>query len=155
VPRFVIQQHAARTLHYDFRLQVGKVLKSWAVPKGLSTDPREKRLAVQVEDHSLGYAKFEGRIGSGYGAGRVIVWDAGTWRSLTEGPIDDALDNGHLSFWLEGKKLRGGWTLQRTSGGVKPQWLLIKRRDEGADARRNPVGTQPESVRTGRTIDEL
>jgi DNA ligase D-like protein (predicted 3'-phosphoesterase) len=155
VPRFVIQQHAARTLHYDFRLQVGKVLKSWAVPKGLSTDPREKRLAVQVEDHSLGYAKFEGRIGSGYGAGRVIVWDAGTWRSLSEGPIDDALDNGHLSFWLEGKKLRGGWTLQRTSGGVKPQWLLIKRRDEGADARRNPVSTQPESVRTGRTIDEL
>ena len=155
MPRFVIQQHAARTLHYDFRLQVGKVLKSWAVPKGLSTDPREKRLAVQVEDHSLGYAKFEGRIGSGYGAGRVIVWDAGTWRSLSEGPIDDALDNGHLSFWLEGKKLRGGWTLQRTSGGVKPQWLLIKRRDEGADARRNPFGTQPESVRTGRTIDEL
>jgi DNA ligase D-like protein (predicted 3'-phosphoesterase) len=153
--RFVIQQHAARTMHYDFRLQVGRVLKSWAVPKGLSTDPREKRLAVEVDDHSLGYAKFEGRIGSGYGAGRVIVWDAGTWRSLTDGPVEDALQDGHLSFWLEGKKLRGGWTLQRTRGGAKPQWLIIKRRDEGADGRRNPVSTQPESVRSGRTIDEI
>jgi DNA ligase D-like protein (predicted 3'-phosphoesterase) len=153
--RFVIQQHAARTMHYDFRLQVGRVLKSWAVPKGLSTDPREKRLAVEVDDHSLGYAKFEGRIGSGYGAGRVIVWDAGTWRSLTDGSVKDALEDGHLSFWLEGKKLRGGWTLQRTRGGAKPQWLIIKRRDEGADGRRNPVSTQPESVRSGRTIDEI
>jgi DNA ligase D-like protein (predicted 3'-phosphoesterase) len=131
------------------------VLKSWAVPKGLSTDPREKRLAVEVEDHSIGYAGFEGVIGSGYGAGRVIVWDAGTWRSLTEGDAQQAIAAGHLSFWLEGKKLRGGWTLQRTRGGAKPQWLLIKRRDEGADARRNPVSTQPESVRSGRTIDEL
>jgi DNA ligase D-like protein (predicted 3'-phosphoesterase) len=150
MPRFVIQQHAARTLHYDFRLQVGRVLKSWAVPKGPSTDPREKRLAVQVEDHSLTHAKFEGRIGSGYGAGRVIVWDAGTWRSLTEGSAKKALEDGHLSFWLEGKKLRGGWTLQRTSGGAKPQWLLIKRRDEGAG-----TPTPPESVRSGRTIDEI
>jgi DNA ligase D-like protein (predicted 3'-phosphoesterase) len=153
--RFVIQQHVARTMHYDFRLQVGRVLKSWAVPKGLSTDPREKRLAVEVDDHSLGYAKFEGRIGSGYGAGRVIVWDAGTWRRLTDGSVKDALEDGHLSFWLEGKKLRGGWTLQRTRGGAKPQWLIIKRRDEGADPRRNPVSTQPESVRSGRTIDEI
>ena len=142
-------------MHYDFRLQVGRVLKSWAVPKGLSTDPREKRLAVEVDDHSLGYAKFEGRIGSGYGAGRVIVWDAGTWRSLTGGSVKDALKDGHLSFWLEGKKLRGGWTLQRTRGGAKPQWLIIKRRDEGADARRNPVSTQRQSVRSGRTIDEI
>jgi DNA ligase D-like protein (predicted 3'-phosphoesterase) len=149
--RFVIQQHAARTLHYDFRLQVGRVLKSWAVPKGLSTDPREKRLAVEVEDHSLSHGRFEGRIG----AGRVIIWDAGTYRSLTEGPVDKALENGHLSFWLEGQKLRGGWTLQRTSAGAKPQWLLIKRRDEGTDARRNPVTSEPESVRTGRTIDEI
>jgi DNA ligase D-like protein (predicted 3'-phosphoesterase) len=147
----VIQQHAATAMHYDFRLEAGGVLKSWAVPKGLSTDPREKRLAVQVEDHSLGHATFEGRIGSG----RVIVWDAGTYRSLTEGSVQEAIENGHLSFWLEGEKLRGGWTLQRTSGGSKPQWLVIKRRDEGADARRNPVSTQPESVRSDRTIDEL
>jgi DNA ligase D-like protein (predicted 3'-phosphoesterase) len=155
VSRFVIQQHAATTLHYDFRLEADGVLKSWAVPKGPSTDPREKRLAVQVEDHQLDYGDFEGPLGDGYGAGRVIVWDAGTWRPLTEGPVGEALERGHLSFWLEGEKLRGGWTLQRTGGGAKPQWLLIKRRDEGADARRNPVSTQPESVKSGRTIDEI
>ena len=153
--RFVIQQHAASSLHYDFRLEAGDALKSWAVPKGPSTDPREKRLAVQVEDHPLDYADFEGEIGAGYGAGRVIVWDAGTWRPLTEGPVEEALENGHLSFWLEGEKLRGGWTLQRTGTGAKPQWLLIKRRDEGADARRNPVSTQPESVKSGRTIEDV
>jgi DNA ligase D-like protein (predicted 3'-phosphoesterase) len=153
--RFVIQQHAATTLHFDFRLEVGGVLRSWAVPKGPSTDPREKRLAMEVEDHSLEYGDFEGLIGEGYGAGRVIVWDAGTYRPLTDGSPAEALDTGHLSFWLEGEKLRGGWTLQRTHGGEKPQWLLVKRRDEEADARRNPVGTQPESVLSGRTIDDL
>jgi DNA ligase D-like protein (predicted 3'-phosphoesterase) len=151
VARFVIQQHAATALHYDLRLEAGGVLKSWAVPKGPSTDPREKRLAVEVEDHSLDHAEFEGVIGSG----RVIVWDAGTYRSLTDGPVEAALEHGHLSFWLEGEKLRGGWTLQRTHGGAKPQWLLIKRRDDEADAERDPVRTQPESVRSGRTIEDL
>jgi DNA ligase D-like protein (predicted 3'-phosphoesterase) len=153
--RFVIQQHAARTLHFDFRLEVDGVLKSWAVPKGPSTDPREKRLAVQVEDHQLDYADFEGQIGSGYGAGRVIVWDRGTYRPLTPGDVGKAIAGGHLSVWLEGEKLRGGWTLQRTRGGEKPQWLLLKRDDEGADARRNPVRTQPESVISGRSVDEV
>ena len=144
--RFVIQQHHARAKHFDFRLEVGGVLKSWAVPKGLSTDPSEKRLAVEVEDHSLGHAKFEGRVGSS----RVIVWDQGTYRPLTKGSVKRALEDGHLSFWLEGEKLRGGWTLQRTSDGTKPQWLLIKRRDEG-------VGAAPsaESVRSGKTIEEI
>jgi DNA ligase D-like protein (predicted 3'-phosphoesterase) len=160
-PTFVIQQHAATTLHYDFRLEVDGVLRSWAVPRGPSTDPREKRLAVEVEDHALAYGGFEGRIGAGsYGAGGVIVWDKGTWRPLdADAPAGEALDAGHLSFWLEGVKLRGGYTLHRTRGrgprGGKAQWLLIKRRDEGADARRNPQSTQPESVLSGRTIEQV
>jgi DNA ligase D-like protein (predicted 3'-phosphoesterase) len=153
-PRFVIQKHAASTLHYDFRLEAGGALASWAVPKGPSTDPREKRLAMRVEDHALEYGDFEGRIGEGgYGAGAVIVWDSGTYRPLNEGvPVERALAEGHLGIWLEGKKLRGGWTLQQVEGR---RWLLIKRRDEEADARRNPVSTQPESVLSGRTIEEL
>ena len=152
-PLFVIQQHQATALHYDLRLEVDGVLRSWAVPRGPSTDPREKRLAVQVGDHAMSHATFEGRSGRG----AVIVWDRGTWRPLAEdaGPVAAALDAGHLSFWLEGVKLRGGFTLQRTSAGAKPQWLLIKRRDEGADARRNPVSTQPESVISGRTLEEV
>jgi len=154
-PRFVIQEHAARSLHFDLRLEVDGVLRSWAVPKGPTTDPREKRLAVEVEDHPLDYIDFEGVIPAGYGAGEVIVWDTGTYRSLTEGSVADALAAGHLSFWLDGRKLRGGWTLQRTRAGEKPQWLWIKRRDEGADARRRPVRTQPESVRSGRTVEDL
>jgi DNA ligase D-like protein (predicted 3'-phosphoesterase) len=155
--RFVIQKHAATTLHYDFRLEVGGVLRSWAVPKGPSTDPREKRLAIEVEDHSLAYGDFEGVIGEySYGAGAVIVWDAGTYRNLDEErSMADALDAGHARFWLEGQKLHGGWTLHRTGAGAKPQWLLIKRRDEGADARRNPQSTQPQSVLSGRTVEQV
>jgi DNA ligase D-like protein (predicted 3'-phosphoesterase) len=153
----VIQKHAASSLHYDFRLEVDGTLRSWAVPKGPSTDPREKRLAVEVEDHPLEYADFEGVIGAGsYGAGAVIVWDAGTYRNLDEErTLAEALEAGHARIWLEGEKLRGGWTLQRTRGGEKPQWLLIKRRDEAADARRRPQSTQPESVRTGRTVEQV
>ena len=134
-PVFVIQMHAARSLHFDFRLEIGGVLASWAVPKGPSTDPREKRLAVEVEDHPLAYADFEGVIGEGYGAGVVIVWDAGTYRNLdADRSTAEALEAGHARVWLEGRKLRGGWSLVRTGRGAKPQWLLIKRRDEGADA---------------------
>jgi DNA ligase D-like protein (predicted 3'-phosphoesterase) len=156
-PRFVIQKHAASSLHYDFRLEVDGTLRSWAVPKGLSTDSRAKRLAVEVEDHPLEYADFEGRIGEGnYGAGAVIVWDAGTYRNLDdEHSMTEAIDAGHVKVWLEGEKLDGGWTLQRTRGGAKPQWLIIKRRDEAADARRNPESTQPESVKTGRTVEQV
>jgi bifunctional non-homologous end joining protein LigD len=131
MPRFVIQEHHARTLHWDFRLEAGGVFKSWAVPKGVSDDPSEKRLAVEVEDHSLGYGDFEGRIGAGYGKGSVEIWDRGTYEPLAEGPVEDALANGHLSFRLDGERLKGAWTLQRTRGGAKPQWLLIKRREEG------------------------
>ena len=130
--RFVIQKHRATTLHYDFRLEVEGTLKSWAVPKGPSTDPSEKRLAVQVEDHALQYADFEGRIAKGnYGAGTVTIWDRGTYRNLDEQhSMAEAIETGHVKFWLEGERLHGGWTLQRTSGGSKPQWLLIKRRDD-------------------------
>jgi DNA ligase D-like protein (predicted 3'-phosphoesterase) len=152
----VIQQHAATSLHYDFRLEVNGVMRSWAVPKGPSTDPRDKRLAMEVDDHPISWNDFEGRIPDGnYGAGAVIVWDRGTYRPLTEGDFAEALDNGHASFWLEGQKLRGGWTLRRIRGGKKPQWLLIKRRDDEADARRRPTSTQPESVVSGKKIDEL
>jgi bifunctional non-homologous end joining protein LigD len=140
MPRFVIQLHQARALHYDFRLEVDGVLRSWAVPRGPSMDPAEKRLAVQVGDHSLSHADYEGPD--------VIVWDDGVYEPLTEN-FAHALDAGHASFWLEGSKLRGGWTLHRTSDGAKPQWLLIKRRDEEAAA---GVELSPESVKTGRTL---
>lgn len=152
----MVHKHDASTLHYDFRLEIEGSLASWAVPKGPSTNPRQKRLAVQVEDHPLDYGDFEGVIGGGYGAGTVIVWDTGTWEMLDpEGSPARARRAGHISFRLEGEKLRGGYTLQRTGGGDKPRWLLIKRDDEGADARRNPVSSQPESVKTGRTIEQV
>ena len=156
-PIFVIQKHHATSLHYDFRLEVDGVLKSWAVPRGPSTDPRDKRLAMEVEDHSLEYADFEGMIEEGsYGAGPVIVWDNGTYESLNEDEsMAEALQKGTARVWLHGHKLRGGYTLRRTSGGAKPQWLLMKRRDEEADARRNPVSSEPRSVLSGRTIEEV
>ena len=154
-PAFVVQKHDATSLHYDFRLEVDGVLKSWAVPKGPSTDPRDKRLDMEVEDHGLDYAGFEGVIGPGYGAGAVIVWDAGTYENLSEEPMAQALEHGTVRIWLDGEKLRGGYTLRRTSGGEKPKWLLMKRRDELADARRNPVSSEPRSVLSGRTIEEV
>jgi DNA ligase D-like protein (predicted 3'-phosphoesterase) len=143
VPRFVIQQHAATSLHYDFRLEAGGTLKSWAVPKGPSTDPRDRRLAVPVPDHSLEYGDFEG--------GSVIIWDRGEYRSLGDGPFEEDLEAGHASFWLEGEKLVGGWLLQRVADD---RWLLIKRRDDKADAG-DPVADRPESVKSGKTLEEL
>lgn len=159
--RFVIQQHRATSLHYDFRLEVGGVLKSWAVPKGPSTDPREKRLAMPTEDHPVDYIDFEGVIPEGeYGAGAVIVWDAGTYDNLTEGeggeiPLEEALEKGNASVWLEGEKIKGGYALTRIARGKEERWLLVKKRDEHADARRNPVSTEPESVKSGRTVEEV
>jgi DNA ligase D-like protein (predicted 3'-phosphoesterase) len=159
---FVIQKHDASTLHYDFRLQVGNVLRSWAVPKGPSTNPRDKRLAMAVEDHSLGYARFEGVIESGYGDGTVIVWDIGTYENVTEHdgrrvPIARALKDGHAVVELHGEKLQGGYALTRVGGGgsARERWILVGTRDDAADARRNPVSTQPESVLTGRRIEEV
>ena len=154
---FVIQKHAARRTHFDFRLEHDGVLKSWAVTRGPSLDPAQKRLAVMTEDHPLDYIDFEGTIGAGnYGAGTVIVWDHGTYTNLDESrDMPTSIEAGHVKFRLEGEKLRGGWTLQRTHGGEKPQWLLIKRRDADADARRNPESAQPESVQSGRTLEEV
>jgi DNA ligase D-like protein (predicted 3'-phosphoesterase) len=111
---------------------------------------------MAVDDHSIGWGDFEGTIGEGqYGAGPVIVWDRGTYEPLGDAPTAEALDAGHASFWLEGDKLRGGWSLRRIRGGGKPQWLLVKRRDEAADARRRPTSTQRESVVSGRTIEQV
>jgi DNA ligase D-like protein (predicted 3'-phosphoesterase) len=159
-PIFVIQKHAARSLHYDFRLEVDGALKSWAVPKGPSTDPGRRRLAIPVEDHPLEYADFEGIIPEGkYGAGTVLVWDAGTYRNLkaeTEKiSMGQSIERGMVEVWLEGKKLRGGYALIRTGRGEDRRWLLIKMNDEEADVRRDPTGAEPESVLTGRTLEEI
>jgi DNA ligase D-like protein (predicted 3'-phosphoesterase) len=161
-PRFVIQRHDASRLHFDFRLEVGGVLKSWAVPKGPSTDPRDKRLAVPTEDHALDYIDFEGHIPHDhYGGGTVIVWDTGTYRNITEddGEIVDmatALDAGHVKVWLDGHKVTGGYALTCTRlGDDDNQWLLVKVDDAEADRRRNPAATQLESVLSGRTNEDL
>jgi DNA ligase D-like protein (predicted 3'-phosphoesterase) len=163
-PLFVIQKHAASRLHYDFRLQVGDVLKSWAVPKGPSTNPAEKRLAVEVEDHPYDYADFEGTIPHDeYGGGTVIVWDAGSYRNLKtdengkeDKTMSEAAKDGHITVWLEGQKLRGGYSLTRfREERGKAQWLLVKMDDAGADRRRNPVNTETKSVISGKTIEEI
>jgi len=160
-PIFVIQKHAARHLHYDFRLEVDGVLKSWAIPKGPSTDPKDKRLAVPTEDHPLEYAGFEGVIPPGeYGAGAVLVWDAGPYRNLTAKkgapiPMDQAVEHGHVKVWLEGRKLKGGYALTRFKQGKDEAWLLIKADDAEADPTGDLVTTRPESILSGRTIEEI
>jgi DNA ligase D-like protein (predicted 3'-phosphoesterase) len=158
-----VQQHSARSDHYDFRLEVGGVLKSWAVPKGPPTDPREKRLAIRVEDHPLEYAEFEGVIPEGqYGAGAVIVWDTGPYRNRTkrdgrEVPLERALEDGHLVVELCGQKLRGGYALTRIGedGRGRERWLLVKKRDEHANAGGDPLSSRPESVLSGRTLEQV
>ncbi len=156
--RFVIQKHDASSLHYDFRIEVDGVLKSWAVPKGPSVDPQDKRLAVPTEDHPLEYGDFEGVIPAGeYGAGTVLVWDTGTYSHLTDKQLSpgDALERGRINVWLEGEKLRGGYTLTRMGKNEDSQWLLIKMRDEGSDRRRKPVKRQPRSVLSGEDLEAI
>jgi bifunctional non-homologous end joining protein LigD len=159
--RFVVHRHRARRLHYDLRLEIGGVLVSWAVPRGPSLDPSVKRLAVQVEDHPLGYFDFEGVIPTGqYGGGDVIVWDWGRWTPDPDQPDPQgALASGELKVRLDGEKLHGGFVLIRTDGWAnadraKPKWLLIHRRDEeaidGWDAD-DHLG----SVKTGRTNEDV
>jgi DNA ligase D-like protein (predicted 3'-phosphoesterase) len=163
-PVFVIQKHDASSLHYDFRLEADGVLKSWVVPKGPSTDPGEKRLALPTEDHPLDYADFEGVIPKGhYGAGAIMIWDRGSYRNLKadqddsepEKAISEQIDDGHVTVWLNGDKLKGGYALIRTDLGDEERWLLIKMDDDEADARRNPTSTEADSVASGRSIDDI
>lgn len=157
-PIFVIQKHDASHLHYDFRLEIGGVLVSWAVPKGPSLTPAIKRLAILTEDHPLEYATFEGVIPQGsYGGGTVMVWDIGTFDNIKTNnngkprSLNTCFKEGRIEVFLHGKKLRGGFALIKTSRG----WLLIKMSDEYASSRKNPVNTQKKSVLTGRTMRQI
>jgi bifunctional non-homologous end joining protein LigD len=156
-PIFVVQKHRASRLHYDFRLEIGGVLVSWAVPKGPSLSPRERRLAVQTEDHPLGYAAFEGKIPPGnYGAGTVIVWDYGRWEMQPpEADPERALREGALKFVLRGRKLRGRWALVRMKGRGAREWLLIKEHDAEARAEPPITDAEPRSALSGRTLEEV
>ena len=160
---FVVQQHDATRMHYDFRLEVGGVLKSWAVPRGPSLDPAQKRLAVPTEDHPLEYRHYEGTIPKrSYGAGPTLVWDQGTYVNVShhDGHLMDmaaALAKGHLSVWLQGEKLAGGWSLTRmehTRDG-KEAWLLVKQKDGGAEPGTDVTADKPRSVVSGLTIAEM
>jgi DNA ligase D-like protein (predicted 3'-phosphoesterase) len=159
--RFVVQKHDASRLHYDFRLEVNGVLRSWAVPKGPSTDPRDKRLAMPTEDHPLDYLLFEGVIPQGeYGGGTVIVWDTGTYENMstTKGevvPLEEALERGHATFRLDGAKLAGGYALTRVARGKEERWLLVKKKDDAADPEVSLVDSRPESVLSGRTVEQV
>jgi len=156
---FVIQKHAARRTHYDFRLEHDGVLKSWAVTKGPSLDPAEKRLAVRTEDHPLEYGGFEGVIPKGeYGAGPVMIWDKGTWEPI--GDPDEGLAKGNLKFRLHGDRLKGDYVLVRMQPrkgerGARENWLLIKRHDDDAQKGNEPTGTYDTSVVSGRSMDQI
>jgi bifunctional non-homologous end joining protein LigD len=161
LPIFVIQLHHASHVHYDFRLEMEGVLKSWAIPKGPSYDPAVKRLAMMTEDHPYTYAKFEGVIPAGnYGAGNVIIWDEGTWEFIEPG--DDpvaAVKAGKLTFRLYGKKMFGEWALVRIGGRRKEskgnEWLLFKHRDEFANDKVDVTQVAPLSVVSGRSVEEV
>jgi bifunctional non-homologous end joining protein LigD len=148
----VIQKHRATALHYDFRLEIGDAMPSWAVPKGPSLDTAQKRLAMQVEDHPLEYAGFEGIIPEGeYGGGTVMIWDEGSYEMLDDVDPAAALRKGELRFLLHGKKLKGRWTLVSTG---ERKWLLMKGRDEHA-SKTDITETSPRSVRTKRLLAEI
>ncbi len=148
---FVVQEHQATAHHFDVRLEVDGVMRSWAVPKGPSMDPTVKRFAVEVEDHSIEHNEFEGPAGKG----GVIIWDRGVYEQGGRVPWPEALDRGHAVFVLHGEKLRGGFALQRTRGGEKPQWLMIKRSDDQAARGSDIVAERPESVKSGLTLADL
>jgi DNA ligase D-like protein (predicted 3'-phosphoesterase) len=148
---FVVQEHAATSHHFDLRLEVGGAMRSWAVPKGPSLDPAVKRLAIAVADHGLEHNDFEGAVGEG----RTIVWDRGVYEQGGRVPWPEALERGHAVFVLHGEKLRGGFALQRTRPGEKPQWLLVKRRDEEARPGSDVVAERPRSVLSGATLEQI
>src|SRR3954470_8803661 len=156
MPTFVVQQHDATTRHFDLRLDVGGVLRSWAVPRGPSLNPADKRLAMAVEDHALGAGDFEGRhAGARRGSGAVIVWDRGTYEVRGGGDAAAALDAGHLTVELYGRKLRGAWALTRVARDPRERWILVKTADGEADRERDLVAEEPRSVLSGRTLDEV
>lgn len=162
-PIFVIQKHDATNLHYDFRLEIDNTLKSWAVPKGPSTDPKVKRMAIPTEDHPIPYADFEGTIPkSEYGGGTVMIWDKGTIENIKKdkkGNLIDlkkSYDMGTIEVNLNGKKLQGGYAMVKMkSGNMKGNWLLVKIDDKMADARRNPVNTENDSAISNRSMKEI
>src|SRR5690242_16614405 len=155
--RFVIHKHSATADHYDLRLEIDGVLKSWAVPKGPSLNPADKRYAAQTEDHPLDYIDFEGVIPEGeYGGGPMIVWDTGTFAPMND--IEEGLKKGDFKFRLWGEKLKGGWVLIRMkpkAGGANTNWLFVKEKDTGVDTKTDILATRPESVKSGLTIEEL
>ncbi|RUY83277.1 ATP-dependent DNA ligase, partial [Mesorhizobium sp. M7A.F.Ca.CA.001.12.2.1] len=157
--RFVVHKHHATADHYDLRLQVGDVLKSWAVPRGPSLNPADKRLAVETEDHPLEYIDFEGVIPEGeYGGGPMIVWDTGSWAPMDD--VEKSLRTGAFKFRLAGAKLNGGWMLTRLKPKPgedenKKNWLLFKERDLAADTALDILTARPESVKSGLRIEEL
>jgi DNA ligase D-like protein (predicted 3'-phosphoesterase) len=148
---FVVQEHQATAHHFDFRLELDGLMRSWAIPKGPSMDPAMKRLAVQVEDHAMAHNAFEGKTGSG----AVILWDRGSYERGGRVPWPEAIERGHAVFVLHGEKLQGGFALQRTQGGAKPQWLLIKRRDNYARPGSDIVAEQTGSVESGLTLSDI
>ncbi|MFA9269980.1 MAG: DNA polymerase ligase N-terminal domain-containing protein [Baekduiaceae bacterium] len=149
---FVVQEHQATAHHFDLRLEVDGVMRSWAVPKGPSMDPAQKRMAIEVADHDTGHNDVEGPLGDG----GVIVWDRGVYEQGGRVPWPEALERGHAVFVLRGEKLRGGFALQRTRpDGGKPQWLLIKRKDDDARPGSDVVAERPESVVSGTTLADI
>lgn len=156
-PIFVIQKHDARSLHYDLRLEEGGVLKSWAIPKGPSTDPSVKHLAVQTEDHPFEYKDFEGVIEPGnYGAGGVIIWDSGTYKNL-KAPLtlSQCIEKGTVAVWLEGKKLHGGYALIKTHLRGKDSWFFFKMKDDKVDTHHSITEEKPLSVISGKSVEEI
>jgi bifunctional non-homologous end joining protein LigD len=157
--RFVVQKHEASHLHYDFRLELDGVMKSWAVPKGPSYDPSVRRLAMEVEDHPISYNTFEGTIPAGeYGGGTVMLWDRGTYEAEDGGGVESlrrGYQKGDLKIVMHGKRLRGGWVLVRMNRPGRPQWLLIKHRDDTADPTYDVTEEEVTSVTTDRTMDEI